>query len=178
MLWILEVCLCYLESPDFDVDTVMVSPDILVLGDLRPFFRADLGVIVRPAEKFTAGGRPLLNSVQWWRVEAKDRLVAFYRQALEIAEGLSEELIRWGADTEPLLRLLSPLEFGFSGRSGLTVFGIDQREVMATFSSRMLELMQAGHRYNGLPLVDFKYLRKRHLREFFELSFGAGAVAS
>jgi hypothetical protein len=172
MLWILDVSLRYLESPDFDRDTVMVSPDILVLGDLRGFFKADIGVIVRAADKFL-NERPLLNSVQWWSVAAKDRLVAFYRQALEIAETLSEDVITWGADTEPLLRLLSPLEVGLSERSGLTVSGIDQREVMASFSRRILRQMRDRQPYRqGLPLLDFKYLRKVHMREFFDYAFG------
>ncbi|HEX8030280.1 MAG TPA: hypothetical protein VF491_17520 [Vicinamibacterales bacterium] len=170
MLWILEVSLRYLESADFDQDTVMVSPDILVLGDLRPFFTADLGVIVRSADKFIASERPLLNSVQWWRVGAKDRLADFYRQALEIAETLPEDVIRWGADTEPLLRLLSPLQVGQFERVGLTVSAMDQREVMGTFSRRILRHMQAGQPYQGQPLLDFKYLRKRHMREFFEFA--------
>lgn len=172
MLWILEVSLRYLESDDFDCDTVMVSPDILVLGDLRAFFRADLGVIVRASEKFMVAERPLLNSVQWWRVAAKDRLAAFYRQALEIAETLPEDVIRWGADTEPLLRLLSPLAVGCFGRVGLTVSAMDQREVMGTFSRRIMRHMQEGRPYQGQPLLDFKYLRKRHLREFFDYAIG------
>jgi hypothetical protein len=171
MLWILDVSLRYLESPDFDRDTVMVSPDILVLGDLRGFFKADIGVIMRTADKFL-NERPLLNSVQWWSVAAKDRLVAFYRQALEIAETLSDDVICWGADTEPLLRLLSPLEVGVSERAGLTVSAVDQREVMATFSRRILRQMRDRQPYQGLPLLDFKYLRKKHLREFFDYAFG------
>lgn len=173
MLWILEVMLRYLESPDFDQDTVMVSPDILVLGDLGPYFKADLGVIVRSAEKFIAAGLPLLNSVQWWRVEAKNRLIAFYRQALDIAETLPEDVIRWGADTEPLLRLLSPLERGLSRRSGLTVSAIDQSEIMTSFTRRMDSQMRAGVTYHGLPLIDFKFLRKHSMREFFTVNYGA-----
>jgi hypothetical protein len=174
MLWILDVSLRYLESQDFDRDTVMVSPDILVLGDLRGFFKADIGVIVRAADKFL-NERPLLNSVQWWSVEAKDRLVAFYLQALERAETLSDDVICWGADTEPLLHLLSPLEVGMSERAGLTVSGVDQREVMASFSRRILRHMRDGRPYDGLPLLDFKYLRKRYMREFFDFAIGAAA---
>lgn len=177
MLWILEVSLRYLESDDFDRDTVMVSPDILVFGDLRPFFRADLSVIVRTSAKFALSERPLLNSVQWWRVAAKDRLAAFYRQALTLAEGLPEDVITWGADTAPLLQLLSPLVCGHSERAGVSVFGIDQREAMATFSTAMLRRLRAGQPYDGLPLLDFKYLRKHSMREFFDLAVGTAVLS-
>lgn len=174
MLWILEVCLRYLESDDFDQDTAMVSPDILVLRDLSPFFCADLGVIVRSADKFVAADRPLLNSVQWWRAEAKPRLVAFYRHALAIADGLSDDLIRWGADTVPLVSLLSPIELGRSERAGLSVAAFEQREAMATFSTAMLRKLRAGFPYDEpQPLLDFKYLRKHTMREFFDLAVGA-----
>lgn len=176
MLWILEVCLRYLESDNFDQDTVMVSPDILVLSDLRPFFQADLGVIVRSADKFQ-NERPLLNSVQWWRVEAKDRLVDFYRHAIDIAETLPEDVICWGADTEPLLRLLSPLDLGLSARAGLTVHAVDQREVMASFSRRILRQMREGRPYQGQALMDFKYLRKLHMREFFDFAVGVAVTS-
>jgi len=178
MLWILEVCLRYLESDDFDEDTVMVCPDILVLGDLRPFFQADLGVIVRLDAKYVEAERPLLNSVQWWRVEAKDRLVAFYQRALAIAEGLVPALIEWGADTVPLVELLSPLEHGVSQRAGLSVFAVDQREAMAAFSSSLLRRL-GGPRsvVVPMPLLDFKYGRKLYMRAYFEAAFRQGVAS-
>jgi hypothetical protein len=176
MLWILEVCLRYLESDDFDCDTAMVSPDILVLRDLQPFFCADLGVIVRSATKFVAADRPLLNSVQWWRVEAKPRLVAFYRQALALADDLPEDVIRWGADTVPLVSLLTPIEPGRYDRAGLSVAAFEQREAMATFSTTMLRKLREGRPYDEAPpLLDFKYLRKHAMREFFDLAVGTVA---
>lgn len=179
MLWMLEVSLRYLESPDFDQDTVMVCPDILVLGDLRPYFRADLGVIVRLGDKHQASGRTLLNSVQWWRVEAKTQLVAFYREALRIGEGLSDDVIRWGADTVPLVKLLSPIEEGLTERAGLSVSGVDHVEVMTAFSSALMRKMRFGHPFiPETPLLDFKYLRKNSMREFFDAAMATTAVAS
>lgn len=177
MLWIIEVCLRYLESDDFDQDTVMVCPDILVLGDLRPFFQADLGLIVRFSDKHLHA-RPLLNSVQWWRVAAKARLVAFYGEALRIADGLSDELIRWGADTVPLLQLVEPLEPGILERSGLTVATIDQASAMSDFSASLLKKIELGQPFvPSAPLLDFRYLRKHHMRSFFDTVLGS-AVAS
>jgi hypothetical protein len=178
MLWILEVSLRYLESEDFDQDTVMVSPDILVMGDLRDYFAADLGVIVRLEGKYSASERPLLNSVQWWRQDARDRLVTFYRMALAIAEGLPDEVIQWGADTVPLLELLSPLQHGIYVRGDLTVSAVDQHVAMAAFSTATLRKMRMGMVYDApQPLIDFKYLRKHSMREFFDLAVGSAVLS-
>jgi len=169
MLWMLEVAGCYLASDAFDQDTVMVCPDILVLGDLRPFFQADLGMVVRLDAKFIDSGRPLLNSVQWWAVAAKDRLVAFYREALQRAECLSDNLIRWGADTVPLVELLSPLAHGVTTRAGLTVALFDQSEAMVPFRRTLLEKDVDV----DVPLLDFKCRRKLFMRSYFTQRFGA-----
>lgn len=178
MLWILEVCLCYLQSDDFDQDTVMVCPDILVMGNLAPYFVADLGVIVRLDEKYVKAERPLLNSVQWWRAAAKDRLVAFYRQALEMAKTLPPHLIEWGADTVPLVRLLSPLQHGFFDRAGLSVHAVDQRHIMYGFSTTLLRRIEGGRREDfDLPLLDFKYGRKTSMRTFYNIAFGQAVPA-
>lgn len=176
MLWILEVSLRYLESDDFDQDTVMVSPDILVFGDLRPYFGADLGVIVRMDEKYVHADRPLLNSVQWWAHAAKPRLVAFYRRALDLAHTLTEDVITWGADTVPLVALLSPLERGQSRRAGLTVLAVDQTEVMTAFSATLLRKTLAGRVVRpDVPLLDFKYGRKVYLQQYFDATYGVTA---
>jgi len=177
MLWLLEVCLRYLESSDFDEDTVMLSPDVLVFDDLRPWFRADLGVIVRVAKKF-ADKKPLLNGVQFWRVEAQDRLVAFYRAVLALARTLPESEICWGADTEPIRRLLHPLQAGPMERAGLSVFGIRRMQMFVTVSSVDIANIRAGGRPSPLtPIIDFKYLRKHHMRDYFNATLGERATA-
>lgn len=171
MLWILEVSLRYLESDDFDQDTVMVSPDILVMNDLRPWFQADLGVVVRLDSKFAQSDRPLLNSVQWWSHKAKPLLVHFYEDALAIADGLSENEIRWGADTVPLVNLLSPLQLGHFKRAGMTVVGFSPHMVLGAYTSSMLRKAQGGFGVDrSVPLLDFKYMRKLNMREFFDLA--------
>jgi len=119
MLWILDVSLAYLASPDFDQDTVFVSPDSLVVGDLRPYFEGDLTLLVRTGDKYQH--RPILNSVQWWPIAAKDQLVGFYRQALILADAFPEPLVLWGADSEALRQLLDPIRVGLHTRAGLQV---------------------------------------------------------
>jgi hypothetical protein len=179
MLWILEVCLRYLESADFDRDTAMVSPDILVLGPLARFFTADLGVIVRLGEKFQASGRVLLNSVQFWRPAAQARLVAFYRDALALARTLPESVIVWGADTVPLSRLLAPLQAGRVDRAGLTVSCIPDDQVLAALSGSDIGRLDRGLAPDApaLPLLDFKYTRKRHLAAYVRATVGAEGLA-
>jgi hypothetical protein len=172
MLWILEVSLRYLESPAFDKDTVMVSPDILILGDLAPWFTADLGVLVRPEEKHQISGRAILNQVQWWRVKAKKRLAVFYRDALALATALPEDVIRWGADTAPLQQLLSPLEIGHWPRAGLAVNLIHASVPMESLSSvNINRLDQDLPLLVSRPILDFRYTRKRHMRRVFESLF-------
>jgi len=176
MLWILEVCLKYLESDDFDQDTAMVSPDILVYGELQHFFEADLGIVLRVGQKFVINDRRLLNSVQFWRLSARDGLVAFYRNALAIACRLPEAVIRWGADTEPLVELLQPLPLKESliERAGLTVQCIDHRRVLRSVSTVQMARLDAGltPEWPTTPLLDFKYLRKQKMAAFFHSTIG------
>jgi hypothetical protein len=174
MIWILEVCLRYLESDDFDRDTVMVSPDMLVFRDLRPWFLADLGVLFRSGEKYAH--RPMLNGVQFWKHKAKDRLVAFYRKALAIAPTLPEDAQRWGADTEPIIQLLAPMELGLLSRHGLTVQCLEATHVMRSLN---IGEMQEGHRpiWPVHTVVDFKFWRrKQYMRAYYEATLGS-AVA-
>jgi hypothetical protein len=178
MLWILEVSLRYLESPAFERDTVMISPDILILGDLSPWFAADLGVLVRPEPKHQESGRSILNQVQWWRVRAKKQLVRFYRQALDIARTLPEPTITWGADTVPLQRLLDPLEVGIVDRDGLSVSLIHASVPMDSLSGININRIEQGlPLLVSRPVLDFRYTRKRHMRAAFESLFPVEVTA-
>lgn len=172
MLWILEVSLRFIESDAFNQDTVMLSPDLLVYDDLAPYFRADLGVVVR-TEKHQA--RPILNGAQWWAVSAKSALAAFYRRALDLADVLPRDLHIWGADTVPLVDLLAPVTVGPSRRAGLEVEGIAQREILQTLSRRDCDAIDAGAsvRAPKRPIVDFRLLRKRYMRAYFDQTIGA-----
>lgn len=170
MLWILEVSLAYLRSDDFNEDTVMVSPDVLVFGDLRPMFQADLGLLVRTSPKFAAKPmRMVMNSVQWWRADAWAPLVRFYERALDIARQLPDERIRWGADTDPLVELVAPVEAGRRQRAGLSVYGHELGTVMQAFSLRDQKALDEGRRPAPpvMPLFDFKYQRKTSMRAYF-----------
>lgn len=175
MLWILDVSLQYLESDAFDRDTVMVSPDMLLLQDPRPWFHpeAHLSVLVRTGEKHQQSGRMILNQMQWWRVAGKAQLVHFYRQAIEIARALPEDVIRWGADSVPLQQLLDPIEPGVADRAGLVVSMIESGHAIESLSSYQIQCLE-----DGLPVgtsrtaLDFRYLRKRYQRQAYEALFG------
>jgi hypothetical protein len=177
MLWILEVSRCYLESDDFDQDTVMLSPDILVFQDLRPYFGGDLGVVVRVHEKYAH--KPMLNGAQWWKHSAKDRLVAFYREALERARTLPEHYIAWGADTIPIVEMLLPMEVGLMSRVGLEAFGISHVGMLYPVMAKDCVRMNMGKRPDDppFPLVDFKGLRKAYMRQYFDGTIGARVSA-
>lgn len=163
MLWILDVSLAYLASDDFDRDTIFVSPDSLVLQDLRPYFGADATVLIRSADRYQR--RPILNAVQWWRVAAKDALVAFYRQALDLALTLPEGLVVWGADSEPLRQLLDPIHVGIHRRAGLRVRLLESVTVLRSLSGTAVAAMDRGEPppIPDIAVWDFKGPRKQYL---------------
>jgi hypothetical protein len=169
MLWILEVASCYLHSDDFDRDTIMLSPDLLVFQDLRPWMGEHLVILMR-------GGypdHPILNAVQFWPVRCKAALIAFYDRALEIGRTLDEGYLRWGGDTEPLRRLLAPLEPGLVVRDGLPVRLLESDEIIQAFSSSQAIALTRGQALQPVRAVlDFRYTRKQHLAKYFEAVFG------
>lgn len=175
MLWLLEIAAAYLRSDDFDRDTAFICPDALVFQELRHFFVADLGIVVRLDEKYRA--KPLLNSVQFWRHSAKQRLAPFYERALEIARGLCDDWQRWGADTEPLRRELEPFHYGLIQRHSLRVRCWSQTQVLSFPSEAMLLTAALGKRVAppSAPIVDFKYGRKKGMRAYFNTMMGAAA---
>lgn len=173
MLWLLDVWAQYLESDAFNDDTVMISPDSLVYADLRPYFRADLGVVVRVADKYR--DKPLLNGVQFWRHAAKDRLVGLYRQALAVAKTLPEDTIRWGADTEAIHRLIAPLQSGRFERAGLSIDGIPRWSFLGEANHADQDRIARGlpPKAPPLPVMDFKARRKLFMADYFDATLGA-----
>lgn len=176
MVWSIEVCLRYLQSDDFDRNTVMLDCDQLVFGKLRKWFKKDssedLGVLIRPHGKhIQAGGEPLLNGVQFWHRAGRDRLVAFYARCLEVVQQLPEHRIAWGGDTDALRMLIEPLELGVSERSGAMVQMWQSDEVLESWSSTQSAMLDAGE----VPVVrhavlDFRALRKRDMAKMFHAS--------
>lgn len=178
-LWILEIRLRYLESDDFDRDTVIVDADELIYGDVsRWFSKADLTVLIRTDPKHdTPDGWPLLNGVQWWRVRAKKRLVAFYRRALEFASALPEDRLVWGAETDAVRTLLEPLTRGSQKRAGLRVDMIEADDVLETFSTGHIHAIEAGtFPWPKRPILDFRWTRKQFMRAAYDATVLAGAA--
>lgn len=162
MLWIVEVSLAYLSSTAFDCDTIMLSPDTIVTADLRRYFDGDLTILLRTGRKYR--NRPILNAAQWWPVAAKDRLIAFYRDALAQALTLNEQLLVWGADSQCLRDLLEPLKIGRHTRHGLTVSFVEASSVLRSISKTMLTPTPPLP-----PIVDFKGpARKPHMAGYFQ----------
>ena len=158
MLWILEVSLRYLESADFTQDTVMMSPDTLVLKPLTRFFAGDLTILARPSAKYTTRPHhPIINAVQWWPVRSRGRLIAFYRRVLALARTLPGNVIEWGADTAALVQLLSPITIGLCERDGMQVFMLDARQI----------LTGSVDEDTTASIAHFKYRAKAHMAEAF-----------
>lgn len=178
MLWLIEVCGCYLASDAFDQDTVMLSPDMLVYQDLAPFFRADLGIVARLSPKFLRAGRTLLFGAQFWSLAAKPRLAALYRRALAMARSLDDVTIQWGADIAPFYELLRPAKYGTTSRGDLSVHLFGESEVMASITGSDEQALSVGTRPTPpAPIVDFRYRRKLSMRAYFDLTIGAEVTA-
>ncbi len=187
MLWSLEVCLRYLESDDFDRDTVLVDCDQLIYRDLAPWFApeagVDLAVLVRPTPKHhqrADAWRQILNGVQLLAVRGRARLLPFYRQALTVARALPERLLRWGADTEALRVLLDPIEVGVHERAGLRVRMIDYRTVMEALSEQSIQSLKTDGTMSWptRSVLDFRYTRKRWMAAAYAATvMKAAAVA-
>jgi hypothetical protein len=174
MLWILEVSLCYLASPQFDRNTIMLSPDQLVFGDLNVWFAGDFGITVRPYHR----ERPILNAVQWWPLAGRDKLIALYEQVFALAKTLPEELIVWGADSEPFRQLLAPIVPGRSIRQGMDVNLIDSRAILHPCSRDVMDALDQGLPVVARkPMVDFRYTRKLYMRKFFDATIGSAVSA-
>lgn len=170
MLWYLEIAACYLESDDFDQDTVMLDSDQLIYGDLSRWFAPymDLGICIRRTPK-DAPGLAILNGVQFWAYRGRHRLADFYRRALAIAEQLSEPEIVWGADTVALERLLEPLIPGLYRRGDVRVRLIDSTEIIEALNTAQLRHLEAGTLKKPVrPVLDFRNTRKPHMRAVYE----------
>lgn len=171
MLWYIEVAIRYMESPDFDRDTVMVDSDQLIYRNLAPWFTpgVDLGVLIRPTPKHTVMGQPVLNGVQFLAVKGRDRLLAFYRQMLDLAQTLPEESLVWGADTEALRLMLEPLELGLHDRAGARVHMIDFSSVLEAMSTQQIQWLSEGRMPRpSRSVLDFRFKRKPLMRPVYE----------
>lgn len=176
MLWILEVSQRYLSSAHFDRDTILLSPDLLVFRSLRPWMdRGEFLVLMR--RRFPV--HPILNAVQFWPVAKRDDLVEFYTKAVEIGRKLPENYQVWGGDTKPLQKLLRPIVEGPVMRNGRHLATlIEADELMEGYrSSTEVALDQGVVVYPSRPIVDFRYLRKRSMRRYFEAVCGATVTA-
>lgn len=173
MLWTLEACLRYLDSPDFDRDTVCLDCDQLIGQDVSRFFspQADLGLLIRPHLRTRDTWKKVINGVQFWSVRAKSKLIAFYRAALARAEQMSEDLLQWGADTQALRELIEPVSIGLHERVGLRVHLIDDARVSRALTQEQIDAMQHGiaPRFTH-AVMDFRYRRKQHMRRVYEMS--------
>ncbi len=180
MLWVLEVSLRYLESDDFDRDTVALDCDQLIYGDLRPFFapNIDLGILIRPTHAGKDTWKKVLNGVQFWSVRGKKRLINFYREALARAEGMSESLIAWGADTQAIREIIEPVALGAYMRGGVRVQMMDYNLVLAALSEEQIEGMASGRAPRShRAVLDFRYRRKRFMCQTFEMTIGKAVPA-
>lgn len=180
MLWTLEACLRYLESDDFDQDTVMLDCDQLIYRDLRPFFAksCDVTFLIRPTMKHAESWKKLLNGVQFWSVKGKRRLVDLYRHVLTVAEQLPENELQWGGDTSAIRNVIEPMAVGIQTRAGARVNMIDYSTVLEALSEDQIKFLKQGLAPRPTRAVlDFRYTRKRYMRQVFEMTIAKAVPA-
>lgn len=177
MLWIVEVTLRYLESPFFDQDTVLISPDVLVFKQLSACFTGgDLSIIVRLEPKFQAW--PFMSVAQWLPVRSRAVLVALYQEVLAIARSLPEDVVVWGADSEPLRQLLEPAESGLVDRTvagrPFRVHMLPSTHYLRALSSKAMQRIDAGApaKWPSAALIDCRAHRKRYMARYFAATIG------
>lgn len=174
MLWILDVALCYLRSDDFDRDTILLSPDLLVFGDLRRWMTEHFTILMRTGYP----KHPILNAVQFWPVRKKAAIAGFYEQALAIGRTLPDNYIRWGGDTEPLRQLLEPLSPGVVTRQGQQLRLLEADDIMHGFLGAMGRGLGTGKVVPpARAILDFRYTRKRQMKVYFDATFGRMVAA-
>lgn len=181
MLWVLESYIKYIESTDFDQDTVVLDCDQLVYANLSQFFvpHADLGLLIRPTHKHRDTWKKLLNGVQFWSVRGKERLLDFFQRALVEAEGLSDDLIRWGADTAAIRNLIEPIQLGMQDRAGIRLNLMEYSRVLEALSEDDITRLRKGIAPRPLRAVmDFRYQRKLHMRQVYEMTVAKEVVCT
>lgn len=182
MLWYLEAACCYLESDDFDRNTIMVDSDQLIYGDLSRWFEpsCDLGVLIRHDVKHQTirDGQPLLNGVQFWAFQGKARLAPFFRRVLEVARTLDEDVLKWGADTVALLMKLEPIWVGIHRRPDLTINMIAAEKVIQALSRIHISRLRAGTFKQPIqPVLDFRWRRKRYMPAVYRATIASQVSA-
>lgn len=170
-LWLLEIRLAYLKSESFDLPTVFVDADMLIFKDLSPWFtkKTAVALLVRTPGEYE-GEWPLINSVQWFNPKKRDQLVEFYEEALKRARAMSEDQIRWGAETNAVLSLIEPLEYGFHRRwNQVGVTMIRHSDVLQKFNSHDIAQTELGVcPWPQGAIFDFRWTRKQYMRACYE----------
>lgn len=169
MPWILDVSLAYLESEEFDRDTWFISPDMMVMKELDNIVPAHADLMLLSHNEHL----PIINHTQFWRHKAKKKLIKFFRQCYERSLKLSEDHLRWGADTEPFINFLDPvpLDGGSKKYQGLNIHFLPRASIALRVNERVLNKGSGHWQSFPVPIAEFTYGRKKHMDCFFERSF-------
>jgi hypothetical protein len=103
MNWILAAQLAYIESPLFSCNTVIFSPDALILRPLASVFLNDFDVAVT-----TRSNRrwPINNGVIFLKHTRKHAIAQCWRRALEICRAYPEDIQKWYGDQQALHEMI------------------------------------------------------------------------
>jgi hypothetical protein len=103
MNWVLAAQIAYIRHPMFDCNSVIFSPDALIVRPLQPIFDEvfDVGFTDRQNPRW-----PINNGVIFLKPQHKERIAAFWEDGLKICKAYPEDIQNWYGDQQCLKDLL------------------------------------------------------------------------
>ncbi len=102
MVWILEAQKAYMESRYFNKDSILFSPDTLIIKPIE-FPKCDLGVTLNYLQPVK---HMLNNGVIFIKPRHKDKLIKLWEDAIKICKSYPQALQEWGGDQMALQEVL------------------------------------------------------------------------
>ncbi len=102
MVWILEAQKAYMESKYFTKDSILFSPDALIIKPIE-FPKCDLGVTLNYLQPVK---HLLNNGVIFIKPRHKDKLIKLWDDAIRICKSYPQGIQEWGGDQMALQEAL------------------------------------------------------------------------
>ncbi len=148
MLWILEAQKAYLESKEFNCNSLFFSPDALIIKPIHDKFTGfDLAVTLNEQQPNEFA---LNNGVIFINPKNKDKLIKLWKDAIEICRNYRPELQEWGGDQKALHDALKAADWK---PYGLSVDKLNCKDFNAPLSKTD-------------PIVDRNILAQAHIIHF------------
>ena len=158
MIWILEAQKNYIESDAFNCNSVLFSPDALIIKPLEEIFEQDFDCAV------TLRADTILNNgVIFIKPQNKNRLIKLWDDAIKKCWSYHAALQNWGGDQKALQDVLSSADYK---PHGLNVIKVDMEKYNAPYIRAGIETNK--ELLEKASIVHFKGDRKKLMQETWE----------